>query len=59
MSNSLEFEIAFAKKIQRDAVKEFAEKLKARLAKSTIITASTECIFNDTISQLLKEYDNE
>ena len=39
------------------AVKEFAEELKARLAKFIWKHNIPECIFNDVIADLLKEYE--
>lgn len=43
------------KEYKRQAVKEFAEKLKARLAKFIWKHNIPECIFNDVIADLLKE----
>lgn len=45
------------KEYKRQAVKEFAEKLKARLAKFIWKHNIPECIFNDVIADLLKEYE--
>lgn len=57
MGNSLEFEIALAKKIQRDVVKEFAEKLKKRAILYSGINVKYEAITVDIIDELLKEYE--
>lgn len=43
------------KEYKRQAVKEFAEKLKSRLAKFIWKHNIPECIFNDVIADLLKE----
>ena len=45
------------KEYKRQAVKEFAQKLKARLAKFIWKHNIPECIFNDVIADLLKEYE--
>ena len=45
--------------IAKTLVKEFAEKLKARLAKFIWKHNIPECIFNDVIADLLKENENE
>lgn len=42
---------------EKKAVKEFAQKLKARLAKFIWKHNIPECIFNDVIAGLLKEYE--
>lgn len=44
------------KEYKRQAVKEFTQKLKARLAKFIWKHNIPECIFNDVIADLLKEY---
>ena len=45
------------KEYKRQAVKEFAQKLKARLEKFIWKHNIPECIFNDVIADLLKEYE--
>ena len=45
------------KEYKRQAVKEFAEKLKARLAKFIWKHNIPECIFNDIMSDLVKGYE--
>ena len=47
----------FAKEQRQLAVKEFAQKLKARLEKFIWKHNIPECIFNDVIADLLKEYE--
>ena len=42
---------------KKQAVKEFAEKLKARITKFIWRHNIPECIFNDIMSDLLKEYE--
>ena len=42
---------------ERNLVKEFAEKLKARITKFIWRHNIPECIFNDIMSDLLKEYE--
>lgn len=44
-------------KAKINAVKEFANKLKARLSKFVWKHNIPECIFNDVIADLLEEYD--
>lgn len=47
------------KKLQEQAVKKFAEKLKERVSKFVWKCNIPECIFSDIIIDLLKEYENE
>ena len=42
---------------KKNVVKEFAEKLKARITKFIWRHNIPECIFNDIMSDLLKEYE--
>lgn len=55
-------ELAYSPKLQAEikaeAAKEFAEKLKARLAKFIWKHNIPECMFNDVIEDLLKEIEN-
>lgn len=44
--------------IKAEAVREFTEKLKARLAKFIWKHNIPECIFNDVMADLLKEVEN-
>lgn len=55
MNPILSVTIAIYKNRETQAVKEFAEKLKARLAKFIWKHNIPECIFNDVIADLLKE----
>ena len=47
----------YARDKEIDRVKEFAEKLKARITKFMWRHNIPECIFNDIMSDLLKEYE--
>lgn len=47
------------KKLQEQAVKKFAEKLKERVLKFVWKCNIPECIFKDIMTDLLKEYENE
>ena len=46
-----------SEEVRKETAKEFAEKLKARITKFIWRHNIPECIFNDIMSDLLKEYE--